>query len=314
MKQILICANLLIFLFIGIFSYTTTTKQDQTVATISSNNLRTKVETYILENEAKPHEPRLDPVWYFVPGLYGIAFDLEMSYQNMLINGQFDPALMVSQQVPYTGSSETFRQHRLYRGNENSPYIGLLINVAWGGEALTQMLDILDTHHVKAAIFFEGKYADANPNLVLDAFERGHLIGNHSYSHPADWQTLTYDGFSAEISQTNQILSKIIDQEITFFAPPGGAFTEATISAAYNQGMYTILWSADTIDWRGEPSTILIERVLNRISPGGLILTHPKPETVIALPTIIKQLRQTGYEFARIDEIISGERQSHLEN
>ena len=286
---------------------------DNVIAVLSSEDMRILVQNYIIKHETEPREPRHDIVWQFVPGLHGINFDFELSYQNMLTNGGFDPSLMAGNSTPYEGSSEDFRHHRIYRGNENSPYVGLLINVAWGGEELMQMLDILDEYDVKASIFFEGKYAESNRYLVLDAFSRGHVIGNHSYSHPSDWLTYSYNNFAEEIVRTNNILSDIIGEEITFFAPPGGAFTDDTIRAAYDQGMYTILWSADSIDWRGEPASVLVNRVMRRITPGGLILTHPKPETVIALPEIIKQIRHDGYEFRRIDQIISGERTGHIE-
>jgi len=286
---------------------------ENVIAVTGSEDIRQQVQAHIIEFEIGPQEPRHDIVWQFIPGLYGLKFDFELSYQNMLTNGQFDPSLMVGHSIPYEGSSEEFRHHRIYRGNENSPYVSLLINVAWGGEELTQMLDILDEHNIKAAIFFEGKYANNNHDLVHDVFTRGHVIGNHSYSHPADWLDYSYDGFKAEIVRTNEILAEIIGEEITFFAPPGGAFTDETIRAAYDQGMYTILWSADSIDWRGESAAVLTNRVLDRITPGGLILTHPKPETIIALPEIIEQIRQEGYEFRRIDEIVSGSRGGHFE-
>lgn len=311
MKKILICSTVMMMV-IGLQAMRRV--PEEAVLVTKEVDIREQVEAYIAENEMLPQEPRLDPIWQFVPGLEGIEYDFEMSYHNMLTYGQFDPTLMIGRRVPFSGSSETFRQHLIYRGHEDSPYIGLLINVAWGGEELVQMLDILDGYGVQASIFFEGKFADKNPDLVMDVASRGHLVGNHSYSHPADWLNLSYDGFKEEITRTNDILSGIIGEEIIYFAPPGGAFNDNTVRAAYDQGMYTILWSADTIDWRGEDANILINRVMQRITPGGLILTHPKPETVLALPVIIDELRQQGYEFRRVDEIVSGERIGHFEN
>jgi len=196
----------------------------------------------------------------------------------------------------------------MYKGNEHSPYVGLLINVAWGGEELSDILDILDEYNVQANIFFEGRFADDHRELVLEVFNRGHIIGNHSYSHPADWLSFSYTGFKEEIVRTNEILTSITGQQVVYFAPPGGAFIDDTIQAAYDQGMYTILWSADSIDWRGEPAHVLVDRVMSRIGPGGLILTHPKPETVIALPEIIERVRSEGYEFRNIDDIVNGMR------
>ena len=311
LKKILFYASFVMIL-IGMQAGRRNGNEYATVVNIT--DIRTQVETYIADHEALPHEPRLDPVWQFVPGLEGVEFDFAMSYQNMLSNGWFESSLMVGHRLPYTKATETFREHRIYRGHEASPYVGLLINVAWGKEELVLMLDILDEQNVQASIFFEGKFANDNRELVLEVFDRGHIVGNHSYSHPADWLSLSYEGFKEEIVRTNDILAQIIGEEIVFFAPPGGAFTDETVRAAYDQSMYTILWSADTIDWRGEPANVLVDRVMRRITPGGLILTHPKPETVIALPSIIEQLRQEGYEFRRIDEIVSGERIGYFEN
>jgi probable sporulation protein (polysaccharide deacetylase family) len=281
---------------------------DETVTVAVSADIRAQVEAHIEAHEMAPIEPRHDPVWQFVPGLHGLQFDFELSYQNMLTNGAFGPELMVARSIPYSGSAEEFRQHRMYKGNENSTYVALLINVAWGGDELSEMLDILDEHQVQASIFFEGKFADNNRELVLEVFNRGHIVGNHSYSHPADWLSFSYAGFEEEIVRTNEILASITGEQVQYFAPPGGAFTDDTVQAAYDQGMYTILWSADSIDWRGEPANVLVNRVMTRIGPGGLILTHPKPETVIALPEIIERIRNEGYEFRSIDEIVNGVR------
>lgn len=279
---------------------------EEVVPVMSSEDLQVKITAHIKEFEIPPQEPRFDTIWQFVPGLEGIEFDFELSYQNMLANGVFDPRLMVGNSIPYQDCSSNFRQHRLYRGHENSPYVGLLINVAWGGEELLQMLDILDEYEIQASLFFEGKYAKNNRELVQKAFDRGHLVGNHSYSHPAGWLNLSYEGFLDELEKTNDVLSDVIGEEIVYFAPPGGAFNDATVQAAYDLGMYTVLWTADTIDWRGESASVLIDRIRKRISPGGLILTHPKPETVIALPEIIEHVRSLGLDFRRVDDIISG--------
>ena len=308
MKKIVIYFSFFLILIVIRAGFAIEEKTELVTGMIDSASIREQILAYIEANEMEAIEPRHDPVWQFVPGLHGLTFDFELSYQNMLANGVFDPAYMIARSIPYSGDSGDFRQHRIYRGNENSTYVALLINVAWGGDELSDMLDILDEHHVQASIFFEGKFADNHHELVLEVFNRGHLIGNHSYSHPADWLNFSYAGFEEEIVRTNEILTHITGEPVVYFAPPGGAFTDDTVQAAYDQGMYTILWSADSIDWRGEPANVLVRRVMRRISPGGLILTHPKPETVIALPEIIERVRNEGYEFRRVDDIVNGVR------
>lgn len=309
MKKALICLSFSAVL-VGIIwrSAVVDLRCEEVAPVMAESDIYSELKAFMVESEFDPIEPRLDPVFEFVPGLYGLAVDFELSYQNMLSHGQFDPNLIAGEAVPYEGNPEDFRQHRIYKGNEHSPYVGLLINVAWGSEELDEILDILDEHNVLASIFFEGKFADNHHEQVRDVLSRGHLIGNHSYSHPADWLSFSYDEFQEEIVLTNDILRSITGEEVIYFAPPGGAFTEDTIRAAYDQGMYTILWSADSIDWRGEPAHVLVERVMTRLEPGGLILTHPKPETVRALPEIIDRVRGEGLEFRRVDDIVHGRR------
>ncbi|MCL2559234.1 MAG: polysaccharide deacetylase family protein [Turicibacter sp.] len=312
MKKILFYFSFFLIL-VGLQArWSTPAEQVTETAVVSGTQTGLEIRAAVLQHiemyAMGPVEPRFDPVWQFVPGLHGLEFDFEQSYQNMLAHGEFDSALMVARSTPYAGKSEDFREHRIYRGNENSTYVGLLINVAWGGSELVAMLDILDEHNVQASVFFEGRFAYENRALVLDVLNWGHIVGNHSYSHPADWLSFSYAEFEEEIMRTNSVLTEITGQPVVFFAPPGGAFTDDTVRAAYDQGMYTILWSADSIDWRGEPAGVLVSRVMRRIGPGGLILTHPKPETVIALPEIIARIRAEGYEFRRIDEIVAGTR------
>jgi len=255
-----------------------------------------------------PQEPRRDAVFEFVPGLHGLEIDFELSLNNMLANGAFHASLIAATSIPFEGNPTDFKQYPMYKGNEKGNYVSLLINVAWGHDELNEMLDILDELEVSASIFFEGRYANEHQQQVRDVFERGHIVGNHSYSHPASWLNFSYEQFKKEIVKTNEILSQITGEEVVFFAPPGGAFNDTTVQAAFDQDMYTILWTADTIDWRGDPADILINRVMKKIEPGGLILTHPKPETVKALAPMITRLQEQGYEFKTIDQMVSGER------
>ena len=104
------------------------------------------------------------------------------------------------------------------------------------------------------------------------------------------------------------MLSSIINEPITYFAPPAGEFNDRTLKAAYDQGMYTIMWTADTIDWKGDSADVLVSRVMKKLEPGTLVLMHPKPETVIALESLITQLKEKGYQFKTIDEIVQGTR------
>ena len=94
-------------------------------------------------------------------------------------------------------------------------------------------------------ISFRKKMCENNQNQVLKLYNDGHVIGNHSYSHPSRWGGFTYDQYVEEIKKTNEVLTSTINEPIVYFAPPAGEFNDKTkLKAAYDQGMYTIMWTA----------------------------------------------------------------------
>ncbi len=271
-------------------------------------DLHVQLTDYMETHRFEPVEPRLDDVWKFIPGLEGAEVDYELSYNNMLLNGGFDPSLVVCKRIPLKEEAEQYRAEPIYKGNEQGAYVSLLINVAWGEEELDKMITILDRLGVRANFFMEGRYAENHKNQVLKLYNDGHVIGNHSYSHPSRWGGFTYEQYVDEIKKTNDVLSSIINEPIIYFAPPAGEFNDRTLKAAYDEGMYTIMWTADTIDWKGDSADVLVNRVLKKLEPGTLVLMHPKPETVLALESMITQLKEKGYQFKTIDEMVKGTR------
>ncbi|HAX72604.1 MAG TPA: sporulation protein [Firmicutes bacterium] len=270
--------------------------------------LNMKLVEYMNENNKEAVEPRNDTVHHFVPGLAGMEIDYEQSYNNMTVKGEFDPSLVVCKSTPYQEDIKQFQGEPIYKGNEAGKYVSILVNVAWGEAELDKMIEIFERNGVKANFFIEGRYAETHQNQIAKLYAAGHVIGNHSYSHPSKWLTYSYDQFAEEIKKTNDILSSIINQPIEFFAPPAGAFNHLTLKAAADQDMYTIMWTADTIDWRGDSKEQMLNLVLPKVNNGTLILMHPKPATVEALEILILEIKNKGYQFKTIDEMVYGTR------
>jgi peptidoglycan-N-acetylglucosamine deacetylase len=130
-------------------------------------------------------------------------------------------------------------------------------NPAW----TPQLLDILAASGVRATFFAVGRFAGAEPALLRRVAEAGHLIGNHSWSHP----NLARTGSSRvheELRRTSETLGGIIGEPIRYFRPPFGARRPAVLRIARELGMVPVLWNAMTSDW-SEPSA---ERIAMRIS------------------------------------------------
>jgi len=197
-------------------------------------------------------------------------------------------------------------QDPIYQGKTDQPCVALTINVDWGEDIIPQMLDVLDKKEVKATFFITGRFAKKYPEIVKAIDERQHEIGNHGYSHPHP-DRLSVEKNLEEIKKTHEILKEIIKKDIFLFAPPYGERGPNCIKAAQQAGYKTILWTADTIDWQEPAPSVntLVNRVTGqKLTNGTIILMHPKPHTLEALPIIIDVIKTKGYQIQKVSEII----------
>jgi peptidoglycan/xylan/chitin deacetylase (PgdA/CDA1 family) len=130
-------------------------------------------------------------------------------------------------------------------------------NPAW----TPRLLETLARHEVRATFFMLGAHAQADPELVRQIAAAGHLIGNHSWSHP----NLALSGrkrICEELTWTRDRLEQMIGAPVKYFRPPFGARSPLTLRVARELGMIPVLWNAMTSDW-SEPST---ERIVKQLA------------------------------------------------
>jgi peptidoglycan/xylan/chitin deacetylase (PgdA/CDA1 family) len=124
-----------------------------------------------------------------------------------------------------------------------------------------RLLDVLASHGVHATFFMVGSHAQAEPALVRRVLAAGHLIGNHSWSHP----NLAYTRASRvrqELVRSKDALEQLTGQPLVYFRPPFGARRPFVLRAARELGLTPVLWNAMTSDW-SEPST---DKIVARLS------------------------------------------------
>lgn len=131
-------------------------------------------------------------------------------------------------------------------------------NPAW----TPRLLEILASHDVHATFFLLGSRAQAEPVLVRQIVAAGHLIGNHSWSHP-NLALASASRIEEELSRTSQTLEQITGAPIRFFRPPFGARRPAALRIARRLGLIPVMWNAMTSDWE-DPSAAAIARRLTR--------------------------------------------------
>jgi peptidoglycan-N-acetylglucosamine deacetylase len=272
-----------------------------------SPNLLDEIRTYAKRNNAEPIDAKLDRIWKAIPGYNGLTVDVEESYLAMWESSKFDTKKLVYKEVSPKIHLTDLPPSPIYRGNPEKPMVTLLINVAWGNEFIPQILKTLDEHKVKATFFFDGSWVKKNPDLAKQIYNKNHEIGNHAYSHP-DLKHKSPKETEIELKKTNDVIEETLGVKPIWFAPPSGSFKQETITVARDLGMLTILWTADTVDWRNPSTAEMVKRVTSQVENGTMILMHPTRPTAEGLDSMIRDIQEQGYVIGTVSEMMSEER------
>lgn len=177
-----------------------------------------------------------------------------------------------------------------------------------------EVLDILKMHGVKATFFVVGSRAKKHPELLRRIHREGHIVGNHSFSHPL-FKKKSVQEFKNEIERTEKVIEKIIGYKPRFIRPPYGEINEEQLKWAKQQGYKIVNWNVDSLDWKALDKEKVKYNVLSAVGPGSIVLQHAGggvgsnlTGTIEALPDIIRILRNRGYRFVTIPELLHEEK------
>ncbi|MDK2802993.1 MAG: polysaccharide deacetylase family protein [Oscillospiraceae bacterium] len=162
------------------------------------------------------------------------------------------------------------------------------------------ILDTLKEKQVKAVFFITYDYAKRNSNLIKRMIDEGHVIGNHSYTHPS-MAEISIDSVKSEISLLHEYIEKEFGYKMTLFRPPKGEFTEESLVAAKELGYKTVFWSFAYKDWV-ESNSMGIEKSLKKVTDsahsGGIYLLHAvSKDNRDILGKAIDIIRDKGFDF-----------------
>ncbi|MEY8390269.1 polysaccharide deacetylase family protein [Lachnospiraceae bacterium 45-W7] len=168
-------------------------------------------------------------------------------------------------------------------------------------EYTPEMLAVLKEKNVKATFFLLGEMVEKHPEIVKQIHEEGHVIGNHSYKHE-QLSKLTLEQACEQVERTNRLIYDITGVYPSYLRPPFGDWHEKLDCEA---NMVEVLWDVDTLDWSSKNHAQIVDKVLKNIQENDIILMHDGYETsVTAAAEIIDTLKEQGYEFVTVDEIL----------
>jgi peptidoglycan/xylan/chitin deacetylase (PgdA/CDA1 family) len=202
----------------------------------------------------------------------------------------------------FTGQGEPSKQLAItYDDGPNDPHT-------------LRLLEVLARHNVHATFFLIGRYVQHRPDIARELVTAGHVIGNHSFTHP--WLTFkSAQEVSTQLIDCGRALTDAVGEHSNLFRPPFGARRPAVLRTARQIGLEPVMWNVTGYDWHA-PSVEYIERkVTSKVRGGNVILLHDgghlafgadRSYTVTATDHLISRYKSEGYEFVTIPEMMGG--------
>ncbi|OEH91418.1 polysaccharide deacetylase [Bacillus solimangrovi] len=171
-----------------------------------------------------------------------------------------------------------------------------------------EILDILKEKGVKATFYVVGQQIEKFPEQMRRIVNEGHGIGNHTWSHP-DLKNKWSATVKEELLSTQDQIEKVVGLQSDLVRPPYGSYTKAETVLFNEIGLKNILWNVDTEDWSGNSADEILSNVRKDLAPGSIVLQHNfggnfLDGTVEALPRIIDELHEEGYQFVTIHTLL----------
>jgi peptidoglycan/xylan/chitin deacetylase (PgdA/CDA1 family) len=174
-----------------------------------------------------------------------------------------------------------------------------------------QILNVLRQLNVKGTFMCVGHRIQQNPHVLQRMVSEGHVVGNHTWSHP-NLTKIPINEVKDQIERTANEIHRIARVKPILFRPPYGALNVNVIREIISLRDKIIYWDVDSLDWAGLTSRQVEANILAHARPGAIILQHSAGgrgeslhDTVAELPYVVHTLRQEGYQFVTVPQLIN---------
>ncbi|PIK27642.1 polysaccharide deacetylase family protein [Bacillus pumilus] len=176
-----------------------------------------------------------------------------------------------------------------------------------------QILDVLREHEVNASFFVVGSRIRSYPEIAKRIVGEGNELGNHTMNHTY-FDLLSSKEIKQELNESAAHIASLQPSGPLLFRPPGGRLTMKSFRILSKQGYDVVMWSftQDPKDWSRPGSHKIASRIIDHIQGGDIILLHDgggnRKQTVEALKQVIPELKDKGYEFVKVSELLHHDR------
>ncbi len=188
---------------------------------------------------------------------------------------------------------------------EESPTIYLTIDEGYENGYTAKILDVLNDKKCPAVFFVTMDYVKENPDLIRRMIDEGHVVGNHSVSHPAKGlPSQSIDKQAAELMDLHNYVKEQFGYDMYLFRYPAGIHSDQSLALVQQLGYKSVFWSFAYRDWVTDDQpdpTAALQTVTDRLHPGAIYLLHAVSSTnTEIMGDFIDQARAQGYIFGKL--------------
>lgn len=257
--------------------------------TIKTKDLNNSKKTAV--NNTVPQDKPIESLdtksisWYFMPNTKNTAPDINPIAHKLL--------------KEYNG---------YYVGDTSSKIIYLTFDEGYENGYTNSFLDTLKNNNIKASFFVTTPYIKSQKALIKRMVNEGHLVGNHSTTHPSMPDISDKSKFDNELLTAAKSFKELTGKKISpFFRPPMGKYSERSMYYTSKLGYNTVFWSFAYADWdpKKQPDPNKAKNyILTHTHNGAIILLHAESKTnADILDFLIKEWKSKGYEFKTLDDL-----------
>jgi len=192
-------------------------------------------------------------------------------------------------------------------GNKESKNIYVTFDLGYEAGYTENILNTLKENNVPATFFITAHYVNTASDLVQRMINEGHIIGNHTVNHKS-MPSLSDEELTKELMNLHTVIYEKFGYEMKYMRPPKGEYSEKSLNTTIKLGYIPVMWSFAYADWdeAKQPShNDGIKKIVDNVHNGEIMLLHATSKTNMEiLDTVIKQIKDMGYEFKSLDEFV----------
>lgn len=195
-------------------------------------------------------------------------------------------------------------------------FIALSFDAGSDAGYTAQIFDTLREHRVLVSFGMTGHWAEQYPDLMRRIVADGHHLINHTYDHGSFTGVSTGRGPQTsaqrhdQLRRTEETARRLTGAEMRpYFRPPYGDYDASVNADIATVGYhYNVMWTVDSLGWNGLSASGIVQRCLARAEPGAILIFHvgAQSQDGPALPALLDGLKQQGYSFGTVAQLIEG--------